>query len=144
MIITFVFLSHHELKIGLIFVTVTVGSLNAFADLINADDKISDVEIPLNFNLASASQISPIITAQRGNHRHVPRPLTVYTLTQQRADSQVDPCPWGLSANNIFPNLVGSKSCTVHANFHNDGLIMGTLSRAASRAQGLEQREAYE
>lgn len=78
------------------------------------------------------------------HQRRVPRPLTVYTVTQQRADCQVDSCPLGLLANNIFPNLVGSKSCTVHANLHNDGLINEALSRAARRAQCLEQREAYE
>lgn len=61
-----------------------------------------------------------------------------------RADCQVDPYPLGLLANNIFSNLVGSKSCTVHANLHNDGLIIEALSRAARRAQCLEQREAYE
>lgn len=40
--------------------------------------------------------------------------------------------PGALLANNIFPHLVGSKSCTVHANLHNDGLIIEALSGAAA------------
>lgn len=70
--------------------------------------------------------------------------LTVYTVTQQRADCQVDTCLWGLLANNIFPHLAGSKSPTVHTNLHNDGLIIEALSGVARRAQCLEHREAYE
>lgn len=70
--------------------------------------------------------------------------LTVQTVTQQRADCRVDPCPRGLLANDIFPNLVGSKSCTVHANLHNDGLIIEALCGSARRARCLEQRGAYE
>lgn len=30
--------------------------------------------------------------------------------------------------SNIFPNLVGSKSCTVHANLHNEVLIIEAWS----------------
>lgn len=65
--------------------------------------------------------------------------LTVKSVTQQRADCGVDPCPWGLLANDIFPNLVGSQSCTVHANLHNDGLIIEALCGSARRARCLEQ-----
>lgn len=110
--------------------------MKTLTDLINA------LNINLNFYLVSTNKLNN--NSSEKNQTHVPRPLTVYTVTQQRADCQIDSCPWGLLANNIFPNLVGSKSCTVHANLHNDGLIIETLSWAARRAQCLEQRKAYE
>lgn len=86
----------------------------------------------LKLKISSRRQHKKIFTfiPEKGMEKsqtHAWRPVTVDTVAQQRADCQVDSGPWGLLANNIFPNLAGSKSCTVHANLHNDGLIIEAL-----------------
>lgn len=84
---------------------------------------ILDIEIPLNCNHASAEQT---LSQRKPKTRPSPSDSCHCDTAKRRSSGGLLP-PSGLLANNIFPNLVGSKTCTVHVNLHNDGLITEAL-----------------